>query len=245
MKKIHSLIVTILIIIVIFGNYLYFSFHNEKREYVFIEKVKDGDTVLLEDGRTIRLLNINTPEKGRPFSNNSSHYLSSFMNKTIILEKSGTGKYGRVLGRLYYNKKYLNLELIKLGFAHTYYLDKNEKPLFIESENNARINEIGIWEKSKNYGCLMAEIHKKEEYVVIINSCGKNLAGWMIKDESSQAFILPNVNYPTQFIINSSKGENTNDEIFWGRGNVWNDDKDSIFIRDKNGKLVYYNRYGY
>ena len=43
-----------------------------------ISRVIDGDTVELEDGRTIRLLNINTPEKGRPFSDEATDFLKEY-----------------------------------------------------------------------------------------------------------------------------------------------------------------------
>jgi len=243
MDKKHAFVISLLITFLIFGNYLFFADIYSEKEKVIILRVLDGDTVELEDGRIIRLLNINTPEKGRAFSNESTNFLKNFENKTVELETQGVGKYGRILGRIY-SGKYLNLELVKKGLAHKYLVDKNEIKKFKEAEKNARKKEIGIWKKSEYYGCLDIEINKNEEYVRLFNRCESNIQDWTLKDESTKQYDLQ-IGWEKEVVIYSGSGIDNKKEVFLEKDRIWNNDKDSIFIRDKEGYLVYYESYGY
>ena len=245
MKKRHAFLLSLLVTLLIAGNYLFLNADEiyPQREIVIIGRVIDGDTVELEDGRIIRLLNINTPERGRPGSEEASDFLREFENETVELEVEGVGRYGRILGRLYSNT-YLNLELVKLGLAHQYLGEENEINEFKKAEQEAREKELGIWEKSEYYGCLSVEINKYDEFVVVEEKCGIDFSSWTIKDESTKNYMF-DTNWKGEIILYSGDGVDKDDELYWGRGKVWNDDKDSIFIRDEKGLLVYYDSYGY
>jgi len=245
MEKRYALLISLLITLLIAGNYLYFKADEiyPERDIVVISRVIDGDTVELEDGRIIRLLNINTPEKGRAFSEEASNFLKQFENQAVELEITGVGKYGRILGRLYGNA-YLNLELVKLGLAHQYLGEENEIDEFKKAEQEAREKGLGIWEKSEHYDCLSVEINKYDEFVIIEDKCGVDFSSWTIKDESTKNYVF-DTNWEGEVSLYSGEGVDKENELYWGRGNVWNDDKDSIFIRDEKGLLVYYDSYGY
>lgn len=243
MEKRYALFVSILVTIVVGGNYLFFVDIFPNREIVVIERVIDGDTVELEDGRKIRLLNINTPEKNEIGYDKALDFLKTFEGKTVELEIEGIEKYGRILGRLYYEGKYLNLEIVAGGFAHTFLVEENELNEFRKVEEEARKNGRGIWKKDEKYGCLNAEINKNEEYVILDNNCG-NIEGWSIKDESTKSYYFKSIE-GGKITLYSGSGVDNEEEIYWGREKVWNNDKDSIFIRNKEGGLVYYDSYGY
>jgi endonuclease YncB( thermonuclease family) len=244
MEKKHALFIALAITGIIAGNWLFFQDFSEfDRESVVISRVIDGDTVELDDGRTVRLLNINTEEKGRAWSSEASEYLRGYLNRSVEIEVSGVGKYGRILGRLYSEDLYVNLEIVRLGLAHVYLAEESEEKEFKKVEKEARNEETGIWEKSEYDGCLDVEINKKDEYVVIDDECGLDFRGWSVKDESTKMYkIQENIG---SFKLLSDKGEDVRNEKYWGRGKVWNDDRDSIFIRDSSGLLVYYDSYGY
>ena len=60
----HAFILSLLLTILIANNVYVFSILSEKeRTKVLITEVIDGDTIKAENGLTLRLLNINTPEK--------------------------------------------------------------------------------------------------------------------------------------------------------------------------------------
>ncbi len=244
MEKRHAIFVSLAITLIIAGNYLFFFYESNEREIVNVKRVLDGDTIELEDGRKIRLLNVNTPEKKEKLSGESINFMKRLENSSVELEVGGIDKYGRTLGRIYYNGSYINLELVKLGLAHPYLVEEDELGDFIEAEEKSREDSLGIWNKSQYYGCLGVEINKKEEYVIINDKCGLDSSGWSLKDESTKTYKFENVR-TREFTIYSENGKNAEDRFYWGKGKVWNDDKDSIFIRDKDGFLVYYDNYGY
>tara|TARA_Y100000034_G_C6894063_1_gene411791 strand:+ start:1199 stop:1948 length:750 start_codon:yes stop_codon:yes gene_type:complete len=243
MDKKHALFIALSITLVIAGNWLFFQDFSEfEREKVIIQRVIDGDTVELEDGRVIRMLNINTEEKGRAWSSEATEYLRGYLNESVELEIEGVGKYGRILGRLY-GEEYINLELVMFGLAHVYLAEEDELKEFKKVEKESREGELGIWEKSEYWDCLNVEINKKDEVVVIEDECGVDFRGWTIKDESTKMY-----KFSRDFDggkLYSGKGDDLDGELYWGRGKVWNDDRDSIFIRDSSGFLVYYDSYGY
>jgi len=245
MEKKNAFILALLITLIFFGNWLFFNVSNlfPDREEVVISRVIDGDTIELEDGRIIRLLNINTPEKGKPFSKEASGFLEEYLGKTIELETDGKGKYGRVLGRIY-DSKYINLEIVKQGHAHVYIFGDNELESFKKAEEEARKKERGIWQKSEHAGCLDVEINKNDEFLSITDTCGLDFKGFTIKDESHKDYEIDS-SQTNSLILYSEKGVDKDEKLYWGRGEVWNDDRDSVFVRDKDGFLVYYDSYGY
>ncbi|MBS3083343.1 thermonuclease family protein [Candidatus Pacearchaeota archaeon] len=241
MDRKHALILSFFITSIIAGNFLFFTDEGIVRENVEIARVLDGDTVELSDGRKIRLLNINTPEKGLPYSNLAKEFLSNFT--FVGLETSGLDKYDRTLGRLYNNNEYLNLEIVRNGMAHSYLVLDDESSLFEKAENSARKNGKNMWEKSPFAECLDVEINKYDEYVDIEDSCDVDFTGWNVKDESTKMYKFKK-DFDKSIRLHSTKGRDTESDIYWGRDKIWNDDHDEIFVRDVDGLLVYYYSYG-
>src|SRR3989344_4567102 len=227
MNKKASFILSLLLTALIAGNYIFFADSGVIREKVDITRVLDGDTVELSDGRKIRLLNINTPERGFAYSEVGKEFLSGF--DSVELETKGLDKYGRTLGRLYFQDEYLNLEIVKEGMAHSYLVSDSEDRLFENAEKFARENEKNIWKKSEFYGCIDVEINKYDEYLKIYDSCNLNLESWTIKDESTKSYKFKS-DMGEKFTLYSAKGTDNEKEIHWGRENIWNDDHDEIFI---------------
>ena len=241
MDRKRALILSFFITSLIAGNFLFFTDKGIVRENVNIARVLDGDTVELSDGRHIRLLNINTPEKGLPYSDLAKEFLSNFTS--VGLETAGLDKYDRTLGRLYNNNEYLNLEIVRNGMAHTYLVLDEESSLFEKAENSARKNGKNMWEKSPLAECLDVEINKYEEYGDIEDSWGVDFTGWNVKDESTKMYKFKK-DMGESFRLYSAKGSDSESIIYWGREKIWNDDYDEIFIRDSDGLLVYYDSYG-
>lgn len=241
MNRKASFILAFIITLIILGNYLFISDKGVSREKAKISRVLDGDTVELTDGRKIRLLNINTPEKGLPYSELAKNYLLNFTD--IEIETQGLDRYERILGRLYFKEDYLNLEIVKNGMAHSYLVSDSEERIFEKAEEYAIKNQKNIWEKSDFADCLSVEINKYDEYLDIIDSCGLDFIGWSIKDESTKSYKFKK-DIQDSFRLYSAKGTDSESELHWGIEKIWNDDHDEIFIRDSNGLLVYYESYG-
>lgn len=242
MEKRYALLFAFLITSLVAGNYFFFTSDSAERESVKIVRVLDGDTVEIDDGRKVRFANINTPEKKFAYSELSKDYLDKFIGKDIKMENLGGDKYGRTLGKLFFEKEYLNLEIVKRGMAHSYLVFEDEEREFSRAEKYALDEGLGIWRTSKNANCISAIINKYEEYVIINDLCNLNEVGWTIKDESTKSYRIEE-DFDEKLTIYSGEGVDSKDVRYWKRKNVWNDEGDRIFIRDADGLLVFYNAY--
>jgi len=127
-----------------------YGFYNVKTVY-------DGDTVVLEDGRKIRLLGINTPEVQHrdkladAGGDEAKRWLTGKLKNAKVRLEVGvekTDKYGRTLAHLFTEKKeHINLQLVEVGLAgvsiySNELLYVNE---LVEAQNRAEQARLGIW----------------------------------------------------------------------------------------------------
>lgn len=113
--------------------------------------VTDGDTLTLLDEANrqhkIRLEGIDAPESAQPFGTQAKKALSDkVFGKSIRVEKTGTDKYGRTLGRVYVGNSYVNRELLAEGMAW-HYKEFNRDIDLAEAEDKARAEKRGLWRK--------------------------------------------------------------------------------------------------
>ncbi len=124
---------------------------------VFVERVVDGDTLLLADGERVRLLGVNTPETKHPskpvepFGEEASAFTRSLVEgRTVRLEldRERRDNYGRILAYVYCDQRFLNEELIRAGlsFAQTRFpYSEQMKRRFKAAEAEARSHRRGLW----------------------------------------------------------------------------------------------------
>lgn len=119
--------------------------------YGKIKKIKDGDTVVLLDSNkkqhTIRLAEIDAPEKSQDFGQKSKEYLIKLCaNKYVEIKVKSKDRYNRKIGTIFYNEKNINYQMVYSGFAWQYkQYSKSEK--LAEYEKSAKINKRGLWAK--------------------------------------------------------------------------------------------------
>ena len=125
------------------------SFCNaEYLEELVIKRVVDGDTVHVffkDQVYKIRLTDIDAPERDQPFGNDSTSFLKQLLlDGKVDVDISGTDKYGRKLGRLYWKGKDINRELVSAGYAWVYdqYVTDNS---FYENQIKAQQEKRGLW----------------------------------------------------------------------------------------------------
>ncbi len=125
-------------------------------EFAKVSRVIDGDTIVLSDGRHVRLIGIDTPEvtngNSDCFGIEAKNYLSKLLTEQQVgLEKdvSETDKYGRLLRYVYLDDEFVNNLMVQGGFAKvaTYPPDVKYQQRFLESERYARGNNLGLWGK--------------------------------------------------------------------------------------------------
>ncbi len=124
-----------------------FSPQAEGLEEKYVGKVIDGDTVIIE-GESIRLLGMDTDERGYPCFNAAKKRIEEFiLGKKVVLEKDveDQDQYGRYLRYIFLNGKNINLQLVEEGLAVSRFSPKNQKykKEILEAEANARDNKLG------------------------------------------------------------------------------------------------------
>ncbi len=113
-----------------------------------IKRVVDGDTVHVffrDQVYKIRLTEIDAPERDQPFGNDSTIFLKQLLQDGWVdVDISGTDKYGRKLGRLYWKGKDINRELVSAGYAWVYdqYVTDDT---FYENQLKAQKERRGLW----------------------------------------------------------------------------------------------------
>ena len=121
-----------------------------QRESGIITRIIDGDTFYLEDER-VRLIGINTPESYEECYNKGTEKLKELiLDKQVFLEKGvlETDEYGRLLRYVFVDDIFVNLEMIRSGYAYSWKIEPDIKysVQFEDTENYARENGIGcLW----------------------------------------------------------------------------------------------------
>jgi len=120
-----------------------------ERETIFVERVIDGDTLVDSNGTVYRLLGINTPEKGEEDYQEAKDFLMLVEDKEveILRDWDDLGKYKRKLRYIFYQNRFINLEIIEQGLGIAFMTDdlKYEDKILI-AEKFAQENCFGVWE---------------------------------------------------------------------------------------------------
>lgn len=127
----------------------------------FVNRVIDGDTIEITDeyglAKKVRLTGIDTPETVDPrklvqcFGREASEKTKSLVEgKYVRLEQDSIGdtidRYGRLLRYVYVGDIFVNMELLKQGYAYAYLEFPFSKSFeFKQYENEARENKKGLW----------------------------------------------------------------------------------------------------
>lgn len=120
-----------------------------------VARVIDGDTLVLENGERVRLLGIDTPERGEFLYLEAKELLSNLTaGRTVFLQtgREDRDKYGRQLRWIISDGGLANLDLVESGLARTFMLEENDRYYqeLTEAEAAAREMGLGIWAESLN-----------------------------------------------------------------------------------------------
>lgn len=122
-----------------------------------VERVVDGDTLLLKGGTRVRLIGVNTPETKHPdrppepWGREASEFTRRQVEHrevTLQFDRERRDRYRRVLAYVYVGDRCLNEEIIRAGYsrAETQFPYSNRmKKRFREAESEAREQLRGIW----------------------------------------------------------------------------------------------------
>jgi len=124
-----------------------------------VERVVDGDTLLLANGARVRLIGVDTPETVKPetpvepFGPEASEFTRQFIAEgngqvRLELDKERQDRYGRFLAYVFVGEKMLNEQLLLAGLARArteFRYSETRKRQFRNAQRQAREAGRGIW----------------------------------------------------------------------------------------------------
>lgn len=227
-------------------------------ETVTVRRVIDGDTCRLEDGRRVRYLGINAPEAGDPHAEEATRANNRLVGgKTVRLEfgPSRQDKHGRLLAYVFVEDIFVNEILIRQGHAHLRHpVAEKYQDRLQQAQEEARSAGVGIWTPAAaGRSIALAFVHANakgddrqnlnDEFIIVENQSQDpvDLNGWTVSDAANHRYLFSNFTLApkAKVTLRTGLGTPTEHELFWGsRRPIWNNQGDTIFIRDSQGYLV-------
>ncbi|HEX16778.1 MAG TPA: hypothetical protein ENF44_06615 [Deltaproteobacteria bacterium] len=229
-----------------------------------VQRVVDGDTVVLVGGEVIRYLGVNCPERGEPFWREATE-----LNRRLVAgrkvrleleEEIRRDRYGRMLAYVYCDGLFVNGELLRRGMAHLFCLQplKLYQDLFSLQES-ARERGIGIWGRGGFRGPLKItsllanapgddRLNLNGEYLRVCNISSRpvKLKGFSIEDRQGHHYTFPGGVLKPGFtaVLHSGQGRDVMEGfqlVFYWRSPhpIWNNKGDTAYLFDPQGRLIH------
>lgn len=208
-------------------------------EEVDVLRVVDGDTILVHnktDELKVRLLGINSPEKGEIGSGEATNFLKEKIeNKSVILYFEGdrTDRYARILAYVFLEGENINLESVREGFSNYYFPSgvSSYQRDFVFAWEECLKNNKNLCESSSNSCIEIYSVDFDLQTLVLKNNCGfsVSLDGWSLKDEGRKRIVFEHV-----FIGGGDFFKVENNDYDY----IWTESGDSAFLRDNEELLV-------
>jgi len=133
----------------------FFLTYNDVKSYKI--KIIDGDTIHL-NGEKIRFTGIDTPELKQTCNKDNKAIPCGIEARQLLIDKIGKSKvsciregkdqYKRTLAECFVNNLSLSSYLVRKGYAFAY---RKYSKKFIDDENYARENNLGMWSMKFEY----------------------------------------------------------------------------------------------
>lgn len=121
-------------------------FIKQNYDRTIVTKVIDGDSFELSDGRRIRLLSVDAPEKDRCFYSESRDHLETLLyGKSVKLKDIVIDDYGRQLANVYVDGKLVNLEILNSGSVRFVYTQNPYYEDMKSATQRAKRHNLGIF----------------------------------------------------------------------------------------------------
>jgi len=119
-----------------------------------VERIVDGDTIVLHNGTIVRYVGITSPETNEPFEKEAAEANRKLVEgKTVKLEYDNykADKFGRILAYLIIDGINVSVEMARLGMASVV-IYQHKKPFIyqdqlLKAQGEAKKNKRGFWYK--------------------------------------------------------------------------------------------------
>lgn len=128
-----------------------------------VERVVDGDTLVLVGGARVRLIGADTPETVKPnhpvepFGPEATEFTKSFVNDAagevrLQMDKERKDRFDRFLAYIFSGDRMLNEELIRAGLATArteFNYSRAMKRRFRQAQDEAKAGHLGLWSQAE------------------------------------------------------------------------------------------------
>jgi micrococcal nuclease len=133
-------------------------------QWVHARWVNDGDTIVLNDGRKVRYLGINTPEidyerhREQPYAYMAKRFNHKLVGRKKIyieFEQKKTDRYGRLLAYVFLvDGTFVNRQLLAKGYGYCYPSPQSGKydAILLKTQREAMSVQAGIWRQWREPG---------------------------------------------------------------------------------------------
>ena len=113
-----------------------------------VDRVSDGDTIVLMDKTRIRLHGIDAPERDQPYGSMATTALESMVDRSVYYVETDTDRYGRRVATLFHSKDGydINASMVCAGNAWWYERYAPGDELLEGCQDEAREAPNGLWE---------------------------------------------------------------------------------------------------
>ena len=110
-----------------------------------VTQVVDGDTLKVDGKISVRLAEIDAPERDQPFGSEATRALAQLTAKrSARFEVVDVDRYGRYVAHVYVGDVLVNREMVRGGFAWAYTRYVRDLDV-IDLEREARRQRLGLW----------------------------------------------------------------------------------------------------
>jgi len=229
----------------------------------FVERVVDGDTVVLAGRQRVRLAGVNCPEIDEPLGLEAREFaLKMVGRKDVRVRQDRKDRYGRLVSDIRQGARSLAEALVEAGLAHVFLippLDREEADRLLEIQERARERRVGIWGTDRYQGDFhITSFHANPigddredlnaEYLRIANlrAQPRSLQGWIVSNEHGDRYVFGPVVVPGGHTVTLASGSGEDQtapdqpiRLFWRREvPMWSNRGDVATLMDPAGQVV-------
>jgi endonuclease YncB( thermonuclease family) len=180
-------------------------------ESATLAKVVDGDTLLLSDGRRVRLIGVNTPElehdgsREEPGAQQAAGFASAFLGRQplgLVPGASARDRYGRTLAHVYSDTgASLEEALLGAGLARQIVVPPNTAlaDCLARAEQQARAANSGLWGSGVFLPRATATLTPGESGFRLlrgrVSAVGKSASNWWVELDNHVALRVDRADY--------------------------------------------------
>jgi endonuclease YncB( thermonuclease family) len=101
----------------------------DEAKYVKVDRVTDGDTIVLRDSTRVRLHGIDTPERDQPYGSEATAALENMVKESVYILEVDTDRYGRMVGQLYHSTEGYDINASMVCAGHAFRANAFVSPL--------------------------------------------------------------------------------------------------------------------